>query len=143
MRKKVMALAAFVLLLIVAGAGVFELRKRAAGERVSPEVVARGAAIYGSRCQGCHGGPTGGRISDIPPPHNRNGHTWHHSDCQLEDLILNGFDRWDGKRPDQPRMPAFKGTLSKEETRAVLAYIKTWWTPEQREGQARITRERC
>ncbi len=28
------------------------------------EVVAHGAAIYGSRCQGCHGGPTGGRIPE-------------------------------------------------------------------------------
>lgn len=142
MRRSIMGLAALVLLLSAAGAGVFQLRK-SGGWSVSPEVLARGAELYQAKCQGCHGGAKGGEISDIPPVHNRNGHTWHHTDCQLEELIENGFDRWDGMRPDQPKMPAFKGKLSKEEIRAILAYVKTWWTAEQREGQARITRERC
>ena len=30
-----------------------------------------------------------------------------------------------------PRMPAWSGTLSESDVEAVLAYIKTFWTPEQ------------
>lgn len=101
---------------------------------------ARGAKLYAQYCQACHGGATGGRVDAIPPPHNRNGHTWHHPDCQLEEIILSGFDRGD---PAVPAMPAFRGRLSEDDVRAILAYIKTWWDPEQRAAQARVTRARC
>jgi len=42
-----------------------------------------------------------------------------------------------------PRMPAFKDTLTEEEARAILGYIKTWWTDEQRRHQERVTRQLC
>ena len=114
-----------------------------------PEQLARGEALYQANCQGCHGGPIGGIMMDIPPPHNANGHTWHHPDCQLVEIVLDGSgemgrmmrEMMGGK--DAPRMPAFRGRLSAEEVEAVLAYIKTWWTPEQREHQARATRSFC
>ena len=38
-------------------------------------------------------------------------------------------------------MPAFKDQLTEEDVRAVLAYMKSWWTPEQRESQAKVTAE--
>jgi len=45
--------------------------------------------------------------------------------------------------PGAPKMQPFKDRLSAEEVDAVLAYIKTMWTPEQREVQAGFTREMC
>jgi mono/diheme cytochrome c family protein len=85
-------------------------------------------------------------MMNIPPLHNTIGHTWHHSDRQLTDMVLNGsaemgemMRRMMGSE-DTPRMPAFKDTLTEEEVGAILAYIKTWWTEEQREWQAQVTR---
>lgn len=106
-----------------------------------PAVVARGAEIYQQSCVQCHGGPTGGEISDIPPVHNANGHTWHHADCLLEEIVRDGMEpRQD---PDRPVMPAFGERLSNEDINAVLTHIRTWWTEEQQTEQARITSERC
>ena len=62
------------------------------------------------------------------PPHDETGHTWHHPDAQLVEWVLNG------KFPGQ--MPAFGDRLSREQVEAILAYIKTWWTEEQRATQA-------
>jgi mono/diheme cytochrome c family protein len=89
-------------------------------------------------------------MMDLPPRHNTNGHTWRHPDCQLVDAILNGsgamgemMRQMMGASADTPRMPAWKGTLTEEDVRAVLSHIKTWWTQDQREFQARVTRQAC
>jgi mono/diheme cytochrome c family protein len=48
-----------------------------------------------------------------------------------------------GAATDTPRMPAFADKLSEEEIEAILAYIKTWWTDEQRNAQAQMTEALC
>lgn len=120
----------------------------AAGE--GPPLVQRGERLYQTWCQTCHGGATGGQMMDIPPRHNANGHTWHHPDCQLADIVLNGsgemgemMRRMMGVGENVPRMPAFRDKLTKDDVVAILAYIKTWWTDRQREFQARVTKEAC
>jgi hypothetical protein len=60
-----------------------------------------GLEIYYQNCMACHGGPTGGQIDDIPPPHNAQGHTWHHPDCELEQIVLEGMP----PRPGFPLVP--------------------------------------
>jgi mono/diheme cytochrome c family protein len=109
----------------------------------------RGEELYNAYCASCHGGRTGGRMMDFPPVHNANGHTWHHPDCQLREIIHNGggemgdmMRRMMGSS-DSPRMPAFADTLTDEEIDAILGYIKTWWTPQQRAMQATATEQRC
>ena len=37
------------------------------------------------------------------------------------------------------QMPAFQDKLSESEVDAILAFIKTWWTEAQRQGQADIS----
>jgi mono/diheme cytochrome c family protein len=112
--------------------------------------VQRGEQLYNTYCVTCHGGSTGGRMMDIPPVHNRNGHTWHHPDCQLTDIVLHGsgsmgemMRRMMGASEDTPTMPAFSGILTQADAEAILAHIKTWWTPQQRAMQAAVTQERC
>jgi len=105
------------------------------GTSPSQALLERGGRLYQANCQSCHGGATGGSLRDIPPPHNANGHTWHHADQQIVDIILNGF----AFSIEGPQMPAFKDKLTEEDARAVLAYVKTWWTKEQREWQAKVT----
>ena len=112
--------------------------------------IERGSRLYDSYCVECHGGATGGSITDIPPPHNANGHTWHHADCELKDIILDGSDETTeamremrGVPDSVPVMPAFDDVLSEEEVKDILAHIKTWWTEQQREWQARATQALC
>ncbi|MBI2176724.1 MAG: cytochrome c [Candidatus Tectomicrobia bacterium] len=112
----------------------------------------RGATLYAANCQACHGGATGGAMMDTPPVHNANGHTWHHPDCQLADVVLNGVDEKSGmirmmremmSALGAPQMPAFRDTLSEEDVAAILTYIQTWWTEDQRAWQAEQTRQAC
>ena len=98
----------------------------------SVETISKGAQLYATNCQSCHGDREGEGGSGLASAHNDTGHTWHHPDAQLKDWILNG------KFPGA--MPPFKDALTEEEVDAVLAYIKTWWAPDQLEGQADISR---
>lgn len=68
-----------------------------------------------------------------PPPHTNEGHTWHHSDQLLLELIANGSSF------PQTRMPAFGEQLTDEEISAIITYMKTWWGPEERAFQWQIT----
>ena len=61
-----------------------------------PEVLAAGKALYMQHCATCHGanleGQTNWKIPDSngvypAPPHNRDGHTWHHPDSVLLEII--------------------------------------------------------
>jgi mono/diheme cytochrome c family protein len=65
-------------------------RKEQAPTSIPAEPILEGKALYEVNCQACHGGETGGQMMDIPPPHNANGHTWHHPDCQLKEIVLQG-----------------------------------------------------
>lgn len=107
-----------------------------AGEAPSstPETSAvdRGSVLYVATCQRCHGDREGRDAVPGAPPHGPAGHTWHHPDAQLIEWVLEG--RSGGA------MPAFKGELSREDVEAILAYIKTWWTDDQRASQADVSR---
>ena len=94
----------------------------------SQEILDRGAVLYSAHGQVCHGDREGRGTSGRVSPHNETGHTWHHPDAQLRDWVLNG------KPPGL--MPPFKPELAEGQVEAVLAYIKTWWTEDQRLGQA-------
>lgn len=103
----------------------------------------RGPSLYRANCATCHGGATGGQIADIPPRHNAEGHTWHHPDCELIEIIRNGLPHRPELPDDAPTMPAFGRRLTDDEMRAVLAHIKTWWSDQQRQFQSEVTREAC
>jgi mono/diheme cytochrome c family protein len=107
------------------------------GTSASKALVERGATLYQTSCQACHGGATGGKLKDIPPPHNANGHTWDHADQWLTGAILNGITF----SQEAQKMPAFKDMLTEEDVQAILAYIKTWWTEEQRASQKKVTEQ--
>ena len=109
------------------------------GEGPEPEpapsptaIPRREAQIYAQTCQWCHGDQEGVGGRPDSPPHNQRGHTWHHPDAQLLDWVLNG-------KPFTA-MPGFTGILTQQDAEAVLAYVKTWWTEEQRRAQADVSR---
>ena len=98
------------------------------------KALARGAKVYAVSCQPCHGDRHGKGSIGRAHPHNAMGHTWHHPDAQLKEWILHGKPG-----PGFSIMPGFN-YLRENDVEAVLALIKTWWTDEQRESQADISR---
>ncbi len=115
-------------------------------------LVARGKTVYASQCAACHGAKLEGqpewrtRRPDgrLPaPPHDETGHTWHHPDAVLFDIVKNGLVA--GKTaPDgyQSDMPAYAQVLSDEDITAVLAYIKSTWPAEIRDMQKNVSLQR-
>lgn len=101
--------------------------------------LATGKQIYEANCAACHGIKGEGQPNwRVPvngvfpaPPHDSSGHTWHHPDSVLLEVIANG-----GSLPNSA-MPAYADILTEEERVAVLEYIKTFWGQRERESQAR------
>lgn len=112
---------------------------------LDPERVKEGQAIYRQYCSSCHGGDAEG-ASDWrepneqgelpPPPHNQEGHTWRHSDADLYEMITKGW-RDPFNETDRLTMPPFGEILALEEIEAVVTYLKSLWTEEQRRYQRR------
>jgi mono/diheme cytochrome c family protein len=113
-------------------------------EGLDPQAVARGEALYLQYCASCHGvdlsgdadwktpGPDG---AYPPPPHDSSGHTWHHPDALLLEIIRDGS-------PFQPsNMPAFGSVLSDEDIMAILEYLKANWGADEREFQRSVTEQ--
>ena len=108
------------------------------GDRADPTDAAQvtlGKAVYVQHCASCHGTNLEGQPDwqlrkpdgKMPaPPHDTTGHTWHHPDEVLFGITREGIAAFapPGYESD---MPAFGGTLSDEEIRAVLAFIASRW----------------
>jgi S-disulfanyl-L-cysteine oxidoreductase SoxD len=112
-------------------------------------VVDRGGVLYQANCATCHGADGEGETPNWKrlnadktypaPPHDSTGHTWHHADKMLFDIVKNGGSQYNSPA-FQSRMPAWDNKLSDDEIRAVLAYIKTMWGPTEIEAQRDVTK---
>lgn len=111
-----------------------------------PAAAQDGAALYAEHCAACHGANLEGQPdwrSPKPdgtfpaPPHDASGHTWHHGDAMLFAYVKEGgqafMDAMGVKFTSG--MPAFGGTLSDAEIRAILDFIRAQWPEEERAFQ--------
>jgi mono/diheme cytochrome c family protein len=98
-----------------------------------------GRNVYAQHCAACHGARLEGQPNwraRLPngrmpaPPHDDGGHTWHHPDEVLVSITKNGLVPPYAPAGYVSDMPAFAGTLSDAEIRAVLAYIASHWSTE-------------
>ena len=122
------------------------------GEKTpDPAQLALGAKLYTQHCAACHGAKLEGqpdwqrRLSNgrFPaPPHDDSGHTWHHPDDVLFAITKHGMVPPYAPPGYQSDMPAFAGTLSDAEIRAVLAYIASQWSDEVRKARNQMLRDR-
>ncbi|SFR44297.1 Cytochrome c, mono-and diheme variants [Marinobacter daqiaonensis] len=105
-----------------------------------PADLIEGQRIYEQYCAACHGLQGEGAANwqkpdekgEMPaPPHDESGHTWRHSDAMLFRMIAEGW-RHPFNKSDRLTMPAFRDILTDEEIRAVIDYLRTFWTGEQR-----------
>jgi len=134
------AFAIIAAVLIVAGALVFtnyETKKHFAQ-------TAAGSELYSRNCASCHGANLEGQPNwrerkpdgSLPaPPHNEDGHTWHHTDQLLFDYTKLGGSAalaLIGVTDFNSGMPAFAEALSDSEIISVLAFIKSTWSERAR-----------
>lgn len=111
------------------------------------DIFKLGQTVYNTQCASCHGVNGEGQFPDAPlepditgrygaPPHDDTGHTWHHDDDLIIRIIREGGM---GDPANFYVMPALGSALSEDEIEAVIAYIKTMWTPEQQVMQRERT----
>ncbi|MDF1499695.1 MAG: cytochrome c [Anaerolineales bacterium] len=105
--------------------------------------VQAGQELYTQYCAACHGLDLEGQLNwKLPkadgsypaPPHNSQGHTWHHPDELLLEIIANGGDPALGAT-----MPGFGEVLSEEQMGMILDFIKSHWGEEERQFQWWVT----
>lgn len=110
---------------------------------LNSESVVQGEILYTKYCAVCHGANLAGTAnwkqllpdgSFPPPPQDSSGHTWHHSDELLMNIIQNG-----GDPSYSSKMPAFKDILTEDESMAILEFFKSRWGRDEREFQWWIT----
>ena len=122
------------------------------GEQADPAEIALGAEVYAKHCAACHWAKLEGHPNwqqKLPngrwpaPPHDDTGHTWHHSDKWLFEVVEKGMMPPYATRGQQSDMPAFGDRLSNTEIRAVLAYIKSHWSEETMRRRSEMLRKRA
>jgi mono/diheme cytochrome c family protein len=111
----------------------------------SGKQIALGRAVYEKHCASCHGVRLEGQpewqrrlpSGRMPaPPHDDTGHTWHHAERVLFGITQYGVVPPYAPPGTQSDMPAYQSVLSDDEIRAVLAYIKSHWSPKVLEWRA-------
>lgn len=105
-----------------------------------------GEANYLLYCAHCHGYEGGGQAIDVPgntarlgmklvPALDSTGDAWRYADMLLVEVIKNGI-----QNPlDQYPMLGWAAVMNDEQIDNLLAYIKLWWTDEQRAHQVEVS----
>ena len=115
--------------------------------RDSTLMIARGKIIYESNCVSCHqvnlvGAENWKGLDEDghrkAPPLNGTGHTWHHDDASLHNIIKYGLAKivksYDGK------MLGFEDNLKDQDIDSVLAYIKSFWPDDVYQQQINLSK---
>jgi len=98
--------------------------------RSNQQFVLKGKKLFRDNCVQCHNvagvGDTAWRQRDKDghwpaPPLNGTGHSWHHSQSWLANIISEGSPKGKGK------MPAWKTKFDKQQIKSLVAYIHFLW----------------
>jgi mono/diheme cytochrome c family protein len=135
-------------ILVISGAG--NAQKNASLLRYDePAIIALGAELYLQSCASCHGANLEGQENwrergvdrlMLAPPHDANGHTWHHPDELLIAITTLGSAAVIGNGYEST-MIGFGDTLSEADVIAILSYIKSTWPDEVIEIHNQINAE--
>jgi len=88
----------------------------------SAAIVAKGQSLYKSKCQRCHGATGIGNGPDADPDHHPGDLTDSKRASRNPDGVMF-YKIWEGRK--DPKMPAFKTDLSRDEVWTVIQYVKT------------------
>jgi mono/diheme cytochrome c family protein len=115
--------------------------------RDSELMITRGKIIYQNNCINCHQvnlvgvenwkelDEDGHRKS---PPLNGTGHTWHHDDATLHDIIKYGLVEL--VKNYQGKMLGFEDKLKDKDIDSVLTYIKSFWPDDMYQHQINLSK---
>jgi len=115
--------------------------------RDSELMIARGKTIYQNNCISCHQAnlvgvenwkeldQDGHRKS---PPLNGTGHTWHHDDATLHNIIKYGLVKL--VKNYQGKMLGFEDKLKDKDIDSVLTYIKSFWPDDMYQHQINLSK---
>ena len=111
--------------------------------------IVKGKENYQSQCASCHGVNLEGQPNwrnfkedgTLPaPPHDENGHTWHHDTGVLFDYTKLGGQlalKAAGVTDYNSGMPAFNEILTDDEIWGILAFIRSTWPLRIQEAHAK------
>ena len=115
--------------------------------RDSTLMIARGKIVYESNCVSCHqinliGAENWKGLDEDghrkAPPLNGTGHTWHHDDATLHNIIKHGIAKlvknYEGK------MPGFEDNLKDKDIDSVLSYMKSFWPDDVYQQQINLSK---
>ena len=144
--KKILILFIIIILLLVGGYFLlFQsnhseediVNSSASLEEVSAQLEL-GKALYYTHCASCHGDNLQGQPKwktsldedghNYAPPLNGTGHTWHHPDQTLHQIIKYGLAKL--VKNYKGKMIGFEKNLSDREIDYILGYIKSYWSDE-------------
>ena len=114
--------------------------------RDSTLMIARGKIVYESNCVSCHqvnliGAENWKGLDEDghrkAPPLNGTGHTWHHDDATLHNIIKHGLAKlvknYEGK------MPGFEDNLKDKDIDSVLSFMKSFWPDDVYQQQINLS----
>jgi len=115
--------------------------------RESTLMIDRGKIVYESNCVSCHqvnliGAENWKGLDEDghrkAPPLNGTGHTWHHDDATLHNIIKHGLAKlvknYEGK------MPGFEDNLKDKDIDSVLSYMKSFWPDDVYQQQINLSK---
>jgi mono/diheme cytochrome c family protein len=115
--------------------------------RDSTLMIIRGKNIYENNCVSCHqvnlvGAENWKGLDEDghrkAPPLNGTGHTWHHDDATLHNIIKYGLAKlvknYEGK------MLGFEDNLKDKDIDSVLSYIKSFWPDDVYQRQINLNK---
>ena len=115
--------------------------------RDSELMIARGKIIYQKNCISCHQVNLVGveNWKDLDedghrksPPLNGTGHTWHHDDATLHNIIKYGLVKL--VKNYQGKMLGFEDKLKDKDIDSVFAYIKSFWPDDMYQHQINLSK---
>ena len=115
--------------------------------RDSTLMIARGKVIYENNCVSCHQvnliGAENWKSLDEDghrrtPPLNGTGHTWHHDDATLHNIIKYGLAKL--VKDYQGKMLGFEDSINDEDIDSVLSYIKSFWPENVYQQQIKLSK---
>ena len=115
--------------------------------RDSELMIARGKIIYQNNCISCHQANLVGvenwkELDEDDhrksPPLNGTGHTWHHDDATLHNIIKYGLVKL--VKNYQGKMLGFEDKLKDKDIDSVLAYIKSFWPDDIYQHQINLSK---
>ena len=115
--------------------------------RDSTLMIARGKIIYESYCVSCHqvnliGAENWKGVDEDghrkAPPLNGMGHTWHHDDATLHNIIKYGLVKL--IKDYKGKMLGFEDNLKDKDIDSVLSYMKSFWPDDVYQQQINLSK---